>query len=51
MPPKKNPVAARIKKMMQADDDVGKIAQATPVLVCTFPSFRLNDFTIELTLR
>ena len=33
MPPKKNPVAARIKKMMQADDDVGKIAQATPVPV------------------
>lgn len=35
MPPKKNPVAARIKRMMQADDEVGKIAQATPVLVCT----------------
>lgn len=33
MPPKKNPVAARIKKIMQADDEVGKIAQATPVLV------------------
>ena len=46
MPPKKNPVAARIKKMMQADDDVGKIAQATPVLVCMFPIFssqRLHD--------
>tara|TARA_B110000977_G_scaffold158602_1_gene202179 strand:+ start:23400 stop:23513 length:114 start_codon:yes stop_codon:yes gene_type:complete len=37
MPPKKNPVAARIKKIMQADDEVGKIAQATPVLVCAFP--------------
>jgi hypothetical protein len=34
MPPKKNPVAARIKKIMLADDEVGKIAQATPVLVC-----------------
>ena len=25
--------APRIKKMMQADDDVGKIAQASPVLL------------------
>ncbi|KAK9828302.1 hypothetical protein WJX74_007934 [Apatococcus lobatus] len=27
------PLAARIKKMMQASDDVGKIAQVTPVLI------------------
>ncbi len=27
------PLAGRIKKLMQADDDVGKIAQATPVLL------------------
>ncbi|CAL5223931.1 g6534 [Coccomyxa viridis] len=35
MKPKKSthPLAARVKKMMQADDDIGKIAQATPVLV------------------
>lgn len=25
---------ARIKKIMQADEDVGKIAMAVPVLVC-----------------
>ena len=25
---------ARIKKIMQADEDVGKIALAVPVLVC-----------------
>lgn len=25
---------ARIKKIMQADEDVGKVAQATPVAVC-----------------
>lgn len=25
---------ARIKKIMQADEDVGKVAQATPVLIC-----------------
>lgn len=27
------PLAARIKRLMQADDDVGKISQATPVLL------------------
>jgi len=26
---------ARIKKMIQADEDVGKVAQATPIVVCT----------------
>lgn len=25
---------ARIKKIMQMDDEVGKVAQATPVLIC-----------------
>lgn len=25
---------ARIKKIMQADEDVGKVAQATPVVIC-----------------
>jgi Dr1-associated corepressor len=29
---------ARIKKIMQADEDVGKVAQVTPVAICTFPS-------------
>ena len=35
MKPKKSthPLAARVKKIMQADDDIGKIAQASPVLV------------------
>ena len=28
---------ARIKRIMQADDDVGKVAQVTPVVVCTLP--------------
>jgi hypothetical protein len=27
---------ARIKRIMQADDDVGKVAQVTPVVVCTY---------------
>ena len=27
---------ARIKRIMQADDDVGKVAQVTPVCVCEF---------------
>jgi len=29
---------ARIKRIMQADDDVGKVAQVTPVVVCEFYS-------------
>jgi hypothetical protein len=28
---------ARIKRIMQADDDVGKVAQVTPVVVCMWP--------------
>lgn len=34
---------ARIKKIMQADEDVGKVAQATPLMVCesSFPLSRL----------
>lgn len=29
---------ARIKKIMQSDEDVGKVAQATPVLICSWLS-------------
>jgi hypothetical protein len=29
---------ARIKKIMQADEDVGKVAQVTPVAIGTFSS-------------
>lgn len=29
---------SRIKKIMQADEDIGKIALAVPVLVCKFSS-------------
>lgn len=33
---------ARIKRIMQADDDVGKVAQVTPVVVCEYsPSWFL----------
>jgi hypothetical protein len=27
---------ARIKRIMQADEDVGKVAQVTPIAVCTY---------------
>jgi hypothetical protein len=30
---KAHPLAARIKRMMQTDEEVGKIAQATPVMI------------------
>jgi hypothetical protein len=33
---------ARIKRIMQADDDVGKVAQVTPVVVCTY--YQLHAF-------
>jgi len=33
---------ARIKRIMQADEDVGKVAQVTPVAVCElFPPYSL----------
>jgi hypothetical protein len=28
---------ARIKRIMQADEEVGKVAQVTPIAVCTSP--------------
>lgn len=40
---KKDALASRIKKMMQTDDDVGKISQATPVLIGT-TSIQLQQF-------
>ena len=33
---KSNPLAGRIKKVMQTDEDVGKIAQGTPILLGRF---------------
>ena len=30
---KSNPLAGKIKKVMQTDDDVGKIAQGAPLLL------------------
>jgi hypothetical protein len=32
---------ARIKKIMQADEDVGKVSQVTPVAICIFLMFEL----------
>lgn len=43
---KGHPLAARIKKIMQTDEDVGKIAQATPIMIgrllLLLPTFRLQ---------
>jgi Dr1-associated corepressor len=39
---------ARIKRIMQADEDVGKVAQATPTAVCEFCSSLLScDFSAD----
>jgi len=35
---------ARIKRIMQADEDVGKVAQVTPIAVCTCPSIFISFF-------
>jgi Dr1-associated corepressor len=44
---------ARIKRIMQADEEVGKVAQVTPIAVCTcvtyltfHPSLLLSDFIL-----
>lgn len=34
---------ARIKRIMQADDDVGKVAQVTPVVVCSYCLSRTTE--------
>lgn len=39
---------ARIKRIMQADEDVGKVAQVTPVAVCTYLSgFSLFSSSVD----
>jgi hypothetical protein len=42
---------ARIKRIMQADEDVGKVAQVTPIAVCTcIPSYFVpRPFKLILT--
>jgi len=30
-------VQARIKRIMQKDEEVGKVAQATPIVICELP--------------
>lgn len=40
---------ARIKRIMQSDEDVGKVAQVTPVVVCTF-SFPFTMTSRDLCL-
>lgn len=42
---------ARIKKIMQADEDVGKIALAVPVLVCESLTYLSLSFFFSLTLK
>lgn len=42
---------ARIKRIMQADEDVGKVAQVTPIAVCMCPSIFYISFSFRgLTL-
>lgn len=41
---------ARIKKIMQADEEVGKIAMAVPVLVCELSQILTSMFRVLSTL-
>jgi uncharacterized protein (DUF1499 family) len=59
-PPQPNPVAsievktkfpvARIKRIMQADEDVGKVAQVTPIAVCTCIPLHFVPASLESVL-
>lgn len=40
---------ARIKRIMQADEDVGKVAQATPTAVCKSTTSQASLFVHKLT--
>lgn len=44
---------ARIKRIMQADEDVGKVAQVTPIAVCMFfwAQFPLPDAGVYMLIR
>ena len=46
---KANPLANRIKRLMQTDEDVGKIAQASPALIGS--ALRHAPALISLALR
>jgi Dr1-associated corepressor len=41
---------ARIKRIMQADEDVGKVAQATPTAVCELTTFLIESSYVLLML-
>ena len=44
---KSNPLAGKVKKLMQTDEDVGKIAQGAPLLLGDWLSVTL-DFTLAI---
>lgn len=39
---------ARIKRIMQADEDVGKVAQVTPTAVCKYPTINGCQYQKEI---
>ncbi|KAI9359054.1 histone-fold-containing protein, partial [Pilaira anomala] len=42
---------ARIKKIMQLDEDVGKVAQATPILICKVQVLNFCSKALELFMQ
>lgn len=47
---KQNPLQARVKRMMQADVEVGKIAGPTPALISAIPVSACPSFTRLLSV-
>jgi hypothetical protein len=39
-------IKARIKKIMQMDEEVGKVSSAVPVMVCILLKIKLIDETV-----
>ena len=44
-------IQARIKKIMQMDEEVGKLASATPVMICMSSLLPLGDLQPPRTTR
>ncbi|KAI0262024.1 histone-fold-containing protein, partial [Gloeopeniophorella convolvens] len=42
---------ARIKKIMQKDEEVGKVAQATPIVICACAASPRSSKALELFLQ
>ncbi|RDX44644.1 histone-fold-containing protein, partial [Lentinus brumalis] len=42
---------ARIKRIMQKDEEVGKVAQATPVVICACPATKALELFLAMIVE